>query len=152
MNVQARGAKGMIGGAGSTRNPLAMPPARIIPALLAALLLVAASAVDARPSNQWRLECSGNAESAGTITLVMAPRGEPELSFEIPVRHRTSENGVARTIRDALDADPRASERWRIEVDDGEDVLVKKRRGQPEFDLRIGGNTVKGVRLNPDRE
>lgn len=125
--------------------------------LLHALTLVAALALsagpaDARPSNKWRLECSGNAESAGTITLVMAPRGEPELSFEIAVKHRTSGNGVARAIRDALEADPRASARWRMDVDDGEDVLIKKRRGQPVFDLRIGGNTVKGVRLNPDRE
>lgn len=126
---------------------------RRLPALaIAAWIALSAGVADARPSNKWRLECSGNAESAGTITLVMAPRGEPELSFEIPVKHRTSENGVARTIRDALKADPRASERWRMEVDDGEDVLIKKRRGQPDFDLRIGGNTVKGVRLNPDRE
>lgn len=126
---------------------------RRLPALaIAAWIALSAGVADARPSNKWRLECSGNAESAGTIILVMAPRGEPELSFEIPVKHRTSENGVARTIRDALKADPRASERWRMEVDDGEDVLIKKRRGQPDFDLRIGGNTVKGVRLNPDRE
>lgn len=129
-----------------------MPPARILPGLLAAVLLLAASAVDARPSNKWRLECSGNAESAGTITLVMEPKGEPALEFAIPIARRTSENAVARRIRDALKADPRASERWRMEVDDGEDVLIKKRRGQPDFDLRIGGNTVKGVRLNPDRE
>ena len=129
-----------------------MPIPRLLAPLLGAVLAVAASTVDARPSNKWRLQCSGNAESAGTITLVMAPRGEPELTFEIPVKHRTSENGVARTIRDALKADPRASARWRMEVDDGEDVLIKKRRGQPDFDLRIGGNTVKGVRLNRDRE
>jgi hypothetical protein len=129
---------------------MSMP--RFLALLSAALLAAAATAADARPSNKWRLQCSGNAESAGTITLVMAPRGEPELAFEIPVKHRTSENGVARTIRDALKADPRASARWRMEVDDGEDVLIKKRRGQPDFDLRIGGNTVKGVRLNRDRE
>jgi hypothetical protein len=126
---------------------------RRLPALaIAAWIALSAGVADARPSNKWRLECSGNAESAGSITLVMAPRGEPELSFDIPVMQRTRENGVARTIRDALEADPRAKGRWRIEVDDGEDVLIKKRRGQPDFDLRIGGNTVKGVRLNPDRE
>jgi hypothetical protein len=129
-----------------------MTSRRSLCCLLAALFLLAATAVEARPSNKWRLECSGNAESAGTITLLMAPRGEPELAFEIPIQRRTSENAVARAIRDALKADPRASARWRMEVDDGEDVLIKKRRGQPDFDLRIGGNTVKGVRLNPDRE
>lgn len=117
-----------------------------------AFLLLAAVAADARPSNKWRLQCSGNAESAGSITLVIEPRGEPALRFEIPIRHRTSENAVARAIRDALKADPRAASRWRMEVDDGEDVLIKKRRGQPDFDLRVGPTTVRGIRLNPDRE
>jgi hypothetical protein len=39
-----------------------------------------------------------------------------------------------------------------VEVDDGEDVLVKKKRGERDFMLTIVENSVQGVRLNPDQE
>jgi hypothetical protein len=114
--------------------------------------LGAIGAAQARPSNKWRLECSGNAESSGAIVLRLAPRGAEAVEVTVEIPRRTGENHVARMIRDALKTDPRAAARWRVEVDDGEDVLVKKRRGQPDFDLEVVGNTVRGVRLVRDRE
>ena len=43
-------------------------------------------------------------------------------------------------------------DRFSVEVDDGEDVLIKKRGGAPDFDLVLVSNDVKSVRLHVDRE
>ena len=42
---------------------------------LAALLLAAALAAEANPSNKWRLEFSGGADSDGVIVLRITPKG-----------------------------------------------------------------------------
>jgi hypothetical protein len=39
-----------------------------------------------------------------------------------------------------------------VEVDDGEDVLVKGRDRVEPYSVLIAGNTVKGVRINVDKE
>jgi hypothetical protein len=41
---------------------------------------------------------------------------------------------------------------YTVEVDDGEDVLVKKKGGQPNFNLMLLRNTVKAVRINIERK
>ncbi len=41
---------------------------------------------------------------------------------------------------------------YHVERDDGEDVLVKKRHGTPDFELEVTSNTVDGVHINKDRE
>ena len=43
-------------------------------------------------------------------------------------------------------------DRFHVERDDGEDVLIKKRRGNSDFGVEIMSNSVKGVRINIDRE
>ena len=120
-------------------------------ALVLAALLLAASAVQAAPiENKWRLQFSGNAESQGVLVLAFTPKDGAPTEVPIEVAHRTSENGVARRVcdvlREAIGAD------YRIEVDDGEDVLVKRRLGRPRFNVQVISNSIKGVRLNLDQE
>ena len=43
-------------------------------------------------------------------------------------------------------------DRFYIQVDDGEDVLVKKKRGEENFELNLVSNTFKSVHINLDRE
>jgi hypothetical protein len=105
----------------------------------------------ARPSNEWRIQCSSDADSAGVVTLRLSPVDAGQIELTIPVADGTGENKIARTIRDALKRDPRVSERYKVEVDDGEDVLVKRRRGQPDFDLEVVSHTIKGFRIRLDR-
>ena len=108
--------------------------------------VAAASGVE----NKWRLECSGNAESDGRIVLALAPaQGAPQ-RVTAEIRKGRSENGVARDLRDALKAQVGA--RYAVEVDDGEDVLVKKRYGEQDFVVTIVENSVDGVRINVDAE
>lgn len=119
--------------------------------LLAFALLALATLAQARGTdNKWRLEFSGNAESAGRIVLQLVPEeGEP-VAATVEIRKRRSENCVARDVRDGLRA--AVGKRFKVEVDDGEDVLVKKGRGERNFPVTIIENNVKGVRIKLDRE
>jgi hypothetical protein len=132
---------------------IAMPVVlRLLGAMFCLALLGFALTADAKPSNKWRIECSSDADSNGVVTLLLSPKGAEPIEVAIPIAKGTGENAVARRIRDGLKADERVAKRYKLEVDDGEDVLVKKRRGEPDFDLKVVSNTVKGFRINLDRE
>ncbi len=100
--------------------------------------------------NKWRLEISGNAEAAGRIVVQVAPaQGEP-IRVTTQVAAGRAENAVARDIGTALQM--LASHRYRVEMDDGEDVLVKKRDGERDFAVTMVENTVQGLRVNIEAE
>lgn len=110
-----------------------------------------AASDDLKLSNKWRIECSESAKSDGVIRFQLTPKdGEPQL-VEVPIKDGRSENGVARDIRDGFKAalDPKG---FKVEVDDGEDVLVKRRSGTPNFELKLVESTVKAVRLHVQKE
>ena len=124
---------------------------KIVTAVLLGLLLGLAATAEASPSNKWRLQFSGKADSDGVITITVHPKGGTPITTAIEVENNTGENGVAKTVVNGLKANL-PKEAYHVERDDGEDVLVKKRHGAANFDLTIDSNTVKGVRINPDRE
>jgi hypothetical protein len=119
--------------------------------LAAALLLLTALPALAYPSNKWRIQCSEGAKSDGEIVFRFTPKGGEAFEVQVPIPDGTSENHVARIIRDTfkqkLDA-----KKFHVEVDDGEDVLVKRKSGTPDFDLEVVSNSVEALRLNLDRE
>jgi hypothetical protein len=115
------------------------------------MLLLLSSLTQAAPiENKWRLQFSGNAESSGELMLAFTPKDGAATEVRIAVEHRTSENAVARRVRDVLRE--AIGEDYRVEVDDGEDVLVKRRQGRPRFNVSVVSNSIKGVRLNLDQE
>ena len=118
--------------------------------LLALALLAASLPSLALDSNKWRLQCSGGANADGVITLRITPKGGAPTEVAVAIKDRAGENAVARAIRDALKA--QVGDRYTAEIDDGEDVLVKKRGRQPDFELAVVSNTVKGVHVTRDRE
>ena len=112
--------------------------------------LIASVAFAAGVNNKWRLQFSGDAHSDGRIVLQLAPaEGEPMIATAQVAKGR-GENAVARDVRDALRAQVGA--RYHVEVDDGEDVLVKKHHGQPDFVITVVENSVQGVRIGFDAE
>lgn len=118
--------------------------------LATSLALFACAAHADGLQNKWRLEISGNAESAGQIVVQVAPeKGEP-IRATTQVAAGRAENAVARDIGTALQMV--ASNRYSVEVDDGEDVLVKKREGERNFAVTVIENTVQGVRVDIDAE
>lgn len=101
-------------------------------------------------SNKWRIECSEGAKSDGIVQFRVTPEGGVPVDVQIPIKDGRGENGVARDIRDGL-RKGLDKDRYHIETDDGEDVLVKKRKG-PNFDLKLISSTVKSVRFNVEKE
>jgi phage tail sheath gpL-like len=118
-------------------------------ALAAALLLATLPAL-ASPSNKWRLEFSGAAESDGEIVLVVTPVGGTPTEVTTTVKKSDGENRIAARVRDALKA--AIKDDYSVSRDDGEDVLVKRRTGRPNFEIALVRNTVQSVRINFDRE
>lgn len=114
------------------------------------LLLSCASVAWASPSNKWRIEVSGGANSDGSITLAVAPVGQDPVTVEIPLTNGKGENAVASLISKSLKA--KLGKGFKVEVDDGEDVLVKQRGSTPDFEITLVNSTVKGVRLNLQHE
>ena len=119
--------------------------------MLAASLMLAMSTASADGvENKWRVEFSGNAESAGRIVLQVAPaKGEP-IRAVAEIANGRAENDVARDVSAALQAV--ASNHYNVEIDDGEDVLLKKQDGERDFVLTVVENNVQGVRIDIDAE
>jgi hypothetical protein len=124
---------------------------------LAALSLVmllcfcAVSWAATSPSNKWRLQFSGGAHSDGVIVILITPKNGQATTAEIAIKKGTGENAVAKKVtRDLKVLLPK--DYFHVERDDGEDVLIKKRRKGQNFAVDIVSNSVKGVRINPDRE
>ena len=116
----------------------------------AALLLVfLAAPAFASQSNKWRLQFSGAAESAGEMVLEIVPSGRAPVRVNVLIERNDGENRVARKVKTAID---RQAGRWvDAELDDGEDVLVKRHFFR-RFSIALVSSTVKDVRINFDHE
>lgn len=124
----------------------------LLPVLAATALLAGglATADDLKLSNKWRVEVSEGANTAGTILFRVTPKDGTAVDVKVEIKDGRSENEVAKDINAAfaatLDKDTYHSER-----DDGEDVLLKKRKG-PDFELKFVESSVKGTRINVEKE
>jgi len=112
-------------------------------------VMAAATSADG-VENKWRVELSGGAESDGRIVLQLAPAEGDPIRVTADISAGRSENGVASDVRDALQA--QAGKRYNVEIDDGEDVLVKKDDGERHFVITVVENSVRGVRVEVDAE
>jgi hypothetical protein len=113
--------------------------------------LLMTSAGMAKDSNKWRLEFGGKAHSDGVIVLKITPVDGSPINVNIEVADGTSENGVAKVVRDALRAQL-PEKAFHIERDDGEDVLIKKRWGASDFNVEIVSSTVEHVSIHLEVE
>jgi len=102
-------------------------------------------------SNKWRMSVSGGAESDGNIVLKITPKeGEP-VTATIAIKKRTGENDIAKALVKGLKAQL-SKDLYHFERDDGEDVLLKRKMGKPEFGVEIVSNDVAKVRLSLRKE
>ena len=103
------------------------------------------------PSNKWRIEISESAKSDGNLVFRFTSAEADPIDVNVRVFDNTGENHIAHRIKNAfLEQLPRKN--YKVEVDDGEDVLVKNTAGSPRFRIYLIENTVKSVRVNLDRE
>ncbi|MDI9240535.1 hypothetical protein QLQ15_16645 [Lysobacter sp. LF1] len=118
--------------------------------VVALVLALLAGVAMAAPSNKWRIQVSSDADSDGVLVIRLAPTNAPPVDVTVQVPKDAGENHIARLIRDSLRA--KFGDRYKVEVDDGEDVLVKKRGNSADFELAITQQTVAGVRVTLDKE
>ena len=111
---------------------------------------VAAPEAKLNLSNKWRLEVSEGANNDGTMLFRITPdKGTPQ-DVVVNLKKGRGEDGCARDIRDTFKAQL-DKKTYHIEIDDGEDVLVKRRKG-PNFEIKLVESTVKGTRVNVEKE
>lgn len=115
------------------------------------LLLVSSSVLASGTSNKWRIEVSEGAKSNGLIIFRLTPEESSSLDVTVHINDGLRENKVAKAIKLAFQEQLPAGN-YHIERDDGEDVLIKKRRKTKNFKLELISNSVKAVRINLDRE
>jgi hypothetical protein len=96
------------------------------------------------PDNKWRIVCIHDALSDGVIVFRLTPIDGPAQELKVPIKAGTYENDVAREIRNVFRANL-SEELYHIEIDDGEAVLVKKKRGKPDFSLEFVSHSVNGL-------
>jgi hypothetical protein len=125
---------------------------RAISAVIGASAMLAVAFADSSPtSNKWRIEMSGQALTNGEIVFRVTPRqGEP-IDVNVGIRSGRAENNVARDVRDALAA-KLSPDRFTVEVDDGEDILIKKKDGQPDFAVELIDTSVRNVNIKVEGE
>jgi len=110
----------------------------------------AAPAPELHYSNKWRLEVSEGANNDGVMSIRVTPKGGTPIDIPVALKDGRGEDGCARDIRDAFKK-ALDEKLYKVEVDDGEDVLVKKRKGEA-FNIKLVESTVKGTRISFDRE
>jgi len=126
-------------------------PIYFVTVFLSLAFTAGVAADDSKIAKEWRIECDGGAHSDGKIEFRVTPKDEPPMQVAVIIKNGRGENGVARDIRDAFRAqlDPK---RFHIETDDGEDVLVKRKHGQPNFILELVSSTVEHVKMKVEIE
>jgi len=100
----------------------------------------------AKPSGNWRISFNHQTDNDGTVVFRIAPVGGTPIDIEVKVPARTTENAVADLVSDSIKA-TLGSEGYRVGVDDGEDVVVKKRGKTPKFELTMVSTSLTGLEI-----
>jgi hypothetical protein len=117
----------------------------------AAILAIPAFADGGHTSNKWRIELDGSALKTGDMQFRVTPSQGESIDIVASVQSGRDENQVAQDVRDAFAA-KLSPERFTVEVDDGEDILIKKKEGQPDFALELIESDVRNVNIRVEGE
>ena len=129
-----------------------MKPVAIFAAVVYSTIFAFNAFADTSPtSNKWRIEMSGQALTTGEIVFRVTPRQGEAVDVSVDIRSGRDENNVAKDVRDALAA-KLSPDRYSVEVDDGEDILIKKKDGQPDFALELVDSNVRNVNIKVEGE
>lgn len=103
-------------------------------------------------SNKWRIVFDNRAKSDGTLVFRMVLKGsaaEPVV-VNVPIKNGTGENNAADVVKKALrKAFPND---FKVEGDDGEDVLVKLNFMEGRSSLELLSNDVKNLKVKIKKE
>jgi hypothetical protein len=111
---------------------------------LAAFVCLAANTAQAKPSGSWRITFDSQTDVEGVIGLRIAPAEGAPIDVEVKIPARTTENQVADLVSDALKK-ALGSKNFRVGVDDGESVVIKKRGKTKNFELTMLSAPISGL-------
>jgi len=121
-------------------------------AIVSTLLLAALAYSGTAPTaNKWRIELDGQALKTGDLQFRVTPSQGQPIDVVATIRSGRAENNVAKDVRDAFAASL-SPERYTVEIDDGDDVLIKKKDGQPDFALELIETGVQNVNVKIEGE
>ena len=123
---------------------------RTLAVAAAAVLSLIAIGAQAEPSNKWRIKLNHTVDSDATIVFRVSPVDGTPIDVETKIPGGTGENKAAKMLRDSFKAS--LGEGYHVETDDGEHVLVKRRRGTPDFDLTLVSSNATGLTIKLKRE
>jgi hypothetical protein len=117
---------------------------------MAALLALAAGQALADPRSKWRIEFDHSSDNAGEIVLRITPENGQPIDVTTQIPDSTRENVAADLVRDSLKA--ALGKRYKIQTDDGEDVLIRRSGKTPKFELTLASSTVTGLSIKIERD
>lgn len=123
---------------------------RIACAVVVASAMIPLAQADGKTSNKWRVELDHAAKSDGSIVLQVEPKNGEPIEAEARIPKGNSENEIAHAVRDSLKV--ALGKGYDVEVDDGEDVLVKAKGKTPPFGMKLVSSSVTGVEIELERE
>ena len=124
----------------------------IATAIISVFMLAALAFADgAHTSNKWRIELDGSALKTGDMQFRVTPSQGEAIDVVATIKSGLAEDAVAKNVRDAFAAKLNP-ERFTVEVDDGEDILIKKKDGQPDFALELLESDVRNVNIKIEGE
>ena len=113
--------------------------------LLTAALVAFATLAAAEPASKWRLKFDHWAEVDGELVLRIAPLNGTPIDVSTRISKDTTENAAAELVCGALKA--QLGKGYKVEVDDGEDVVIKKTGKTPKFEVTLVSSSVTGLNL-----
>lgn len=113
--------------------------------VLACALATFATLAAAEPQGKWRIAFDHWAESDGELVLRIAQLNGTPIDVTTRIDKNTTENAAADLVTGSLMA--RLGKGYKVEVDDGEDVLIKKRGKTPKFEVSLVSSSVTGLEV-----
>src|SRR5262245_2238113 len=124
---------------------------RTLAVAAAAVLSLLAIGAQAEPSNKWRIKLNHRVDNDSTIVFRISPEGGgTPIEVETKIPAKTGENAVAKMLRDSFKAS--LGEGYHGQTDDGEHVLIKRRKDTPNFDLPLVSSDATGLTIKLKRE
>lgn len=99
-----------------------------------------------RYAGEWRLQITQQSTAAGTLTLAIRPRSQPEVLIPVPIAKDRPSDGIARDIRSALRGKIDRSA-YTIKLEGRDALVFIAEMGTPRFELAVVNNTVAGIEV-----
>ena len=122
---------------------------RTLAVAAAAVLSLLAIGAQAEPSGKWRIKLKHRVDNDATIVFRVTPVGGTPIDVETKIPAGSGENKAAKMIRDSFKVS--LGEGYHVETDDGEDVVIKKRKDTPEFELMLTSSNAAGLTIELKR-